>query len=330
MPFPIVCPECDARLQVPDTLAGKRVKCKKCGGTFVARPVDDDDDDRPARPAAKAADKPRPRPVADDEDEGDRPQRRSARASRRDDDDDADQNRPRRRSRDEDDEDDEPRPRGKKKGKKKAGSPVLLFVLLGVGALVLIGGGIGVYFAFIKEDKPADQPVAKGDAPKGSAGKGGAAGADAGTAGWVEVHEPEGRYRVKFPVAATAMNQQAKLPEGVVNVKLHLAQVPANQEAFVSLHEMIPPGAPNEALFAKEIDTVKTQAPGATVSDLKSITYQGHEGRQFLLSMPGKKEAMVVRMIAADNRVIALMAAAPNASADTPRIKAFFESLKIE
>jgi predicted Zn finger-like uncharacterized protein len=34
MPLSVVCPECGARYNVPDKLAGKRAKCKKCGGTI--------------------------------------------------------------------------------------------------------------------------------------------------------------------------------------------------------------------------------------------------------------------------------------------------------
>src|SRR5829696_4800627 len=152
MPFTIACPNCDARRQAPDEVEAKTVKCKKCGDTFVARPAGQDVDDRPSRSAAKGAAKPRPRPADDD----DRPSRRPVKASRWDDEDDYEEDRPRRRR----DRDDEPRSRGNRgKKKKAAGPPVLLFVLIGVGALVLIGGGIGVYFAFIKEAKPADNPA---------------------------------------------------------------------------------------------------------------------------------------------------------------------------
>jgi predicted Zn finger-like uncharacterized protein len=32
MPIPVTCPECDAPYRVPDEMAGKAIKCKKCGG----------------------------------------------------------------------------------------------------------------------------------------------------------------------------------------------------------------------------------------------------------------------------------------------------------
>ena len=60
---------------------------------------------------------------------------------------------------------------------------MLLFVLVAIGALVLLGGGgLGAYFAFVDAKKQPE--VAKVEAPD---------------AGWVEFPEPRGNYRAKFP-----------------------------------------------------------------------------------------------------------------------------------
>jgi hypothetical protein len=326
MPLTIACPKCDARLQAPDTVRGKRVKCRKCGETFVARPVDDDEDDRPSRPAAKAAAKPRPRPVGDDEDD-DRP-RRPARASRRDEDDSGgDEDRPRRRRRD---EDDEPRPRGKKgkKKKKAAGPPVLLLVLIGVGALVLIGGGIGVYFAFIKEEKPADNAVAKGGGPPVTQlGPGGPGAAGA----WVEQHDADGRYRIKFPSAPRTQNVTQQTPAGPVTLKVYLAG--GQTEAFVCTHQQLPAdraGVSDDQILDRAIEGAKLQAQGATAGPSHPITYQSQPGREVTMTFPGKKGMMIIRVLLAGDRVIALSALGETATADAPRVKQFFDSLKIE
>jgi hypothetical protein len=327
MPLTIACPKCDARLQAPDTVRGKRVKCRKCGETFVARPVDDDEDDRPSRPAAKAAAKPRPRPVGDDEDD-DRP-RRPARASRRDEDDSGgDEDRPRRRRRD---EDDEPRPRGKKgkKKKKAAGPPVLLLVLIGVGALVLIGGGIGVYFAFIKEEKPADNAVAKagGPPPVTQLGLGGPGAAGA----WVEQHDADGRYRIKFPSAPRTQNVTQQTPAGPVTLKVYLAG--GQTEAFVCTHQQLPAdraGVSDDQILDRAIEGAKLQAQGATAGPSHPITYQSQPGREVTMTFPGKKGMMIIRVLLAGDRVIALSALGETATADAPRVKQFFDSLKIE
>ncbi|MBI2805381.1 MAG: hypothetical protein HYX68_10430 [Planctomycetes bacterium] len=78
MPFDVLCPECEKKLRLRDELAGKKIKCPKCGEAFVAenlvaqaapdddgyeteevpverkkrrssREPDDDDDDRPRK-----------------------------------------------------------------------------------------------------------------------------------------------------------------------------------------------------------------------------------------------------------------------------------------
>jgi DNA-directed RNA polymerase subunit RPC12/RpoP len=49
------CPNCEKPLKVPETVFGKKIKCKHCGHAFVV----EDPDDAPARPAkGKAAVKP--------------------------------------------------------------------------------------------------------------------------------------------------------------------------------------------------------------------------------------------------------------------------------
>jgi hypothetical protein len=318
MPFTIACPNCDARLQAPDTVEGKRVKCKKCGEAFVARPADEEDD----RPAGKAR-----RRAEDDED--DRPRRASKAARRVEEDDYDDEDRPRRRRRD--DEDDEQSPRSRRKGKKKAaGPPVLLFVLLGVGALVLLGGGVGAYLYFSDEKMP-DNPVAKGG--PGANAPGGPGPAPAGlTAGWVEHNDAAGRYRVRFPTVPQSQTVTQQTPNGPVNVSLHLSGGPS--EVFVSGSQPVPPehrmGLSDDQVLDLGMEMAKMHGKGAAVRDTQSITYQGFAGRQLLMSAPGKKGSLIMRLILTKDRLIFLMAGGDSASADAPRVKAFFESLKID
>jgi hypothetical protein len=71
MPFTTACPNCSARLQVPDTLAGKRVRCKKCHEPFLVEAPIEDEDVRVSKKAQRADD----RGVAGD-DEDERPARK--------------------------------------------------------------------------------------------------------------------------------------------------------------------------------------------------------------------------------------------------------------
>jgi hypothetical protein len=109
MSFAMSCPECDAELEIPDTLAGKTLRCRKCQGTFRAKAPAGDDDDVPAPRTAGGKRSGRPR--------------------------DEDSDRPR-------------KPAGKKKRKPKPKSPLPLVLGLAGGLVVSAGLGVGIaYFA---------------------------------------------------------------------------------------------------------------------------------------------------------------------------------------
>lgn len=80
----VKCPSCEKTLKVPESVLGKRVKCKACEEVFVAERADDGPRPKKAKPAAKpkkeetkpepAEEKtaaPAPYKFADDDDEGD-------------------------------------------------------------------------------------------------------------------------------------------------------------------------------------------------------------------------------------------------------------------
>jgi hypothetical protein len=323
MSFTTACPNCDARLQAPDTVEGKRVKCKKCGEAFVARPLDDEGDDRPARGSARPEARSR-RPVRDDDEE--RPRRSSARAARPANDEE-DDDRPRRR-REEDEDADEPRAKKKRKKKKAAGPPVLLFVLIGVAALVLIGGAVGA-FLYFSDDKTKDNPVAK--TGPGAGGPGGPGPGAALTAGWVDHHDPNGRYRVRFPTAPRSQSVTNQTPAGPVSVTMFMSG--GQSEVFVSGQQPVPAdrmGLSDEQLLEQGMGMARAQGKGAAIGDVRPINYQGFAGRELVINPPGKKGALIMRLILAKDRLVFLMAGGDGATADTPRVKAFFESLKIE
>jgi hypothetical protein len=328
MPFAIVCPSCDARLQAPDELAGKRVKCKKCGESFVVRRAEDEDH-RPARPAKAPGVAARPR-REDEEDEDDAPRRPAKAARSRDDD--ADEDRPRRPR--ENDNDDEPQPKKRrKKRKKKVGPPVALFVAIGVGAVVLIGGVAGLIY-YLSGDKKSDTPVAQGGAqPKAPGPKTPAVdvgGAD--TSGWVEHSDPEGRYRVRMPKQPdSARPFRLGLPSGEL-LEIRLRGTGSGAEGFAVGHGMLPAGLvgkSSDEILGNSFDTSKAGVPG-TVKSHMAVQYQGFSGIQAVIEVDGKKGSAVVRMIVANDRVIMLLSAGENVSAEGARVKTFFESLKIE
>jgi hypothetical protein len=112
------CPGCGATLKVPDTMAGRRGRCPKCGTVNQLPAAGGQLQTAPSPPKSAApsrAPKPAPAPdVADDEQEAA--------------------------------EEKAPRPR---KGKKKRGNRTMLFVGLGCGALLLLCMGLGGTGAFL-------------------------------------------------------------------------------------------------------------------------------------------------------------------------------------
>ena len=113
------CPNCDRSVHVPETAAGKQVRCPRCQEPFEV-PAEDPDDERgdgreDPEPRRRPRDDERRRPAARDE-EDDRPVR--PRSRRRDEDEEDD--RPRRsRPRSRDDDDDRPRRRRRKRSRSR-------------------------------------------------------------------------------------------------------------------------------------------------------------------------------------------------------------------
>jgi hypothetical protein len=334
MPVTIACPNCDDRHAAPDDIEGKKVRCKKCGETFRARPVEEDvGDDRPAGRAAKSASKSRSRPAADDADEDARPSRRTGKASRRrEDDDEPDrdegEDRPRRRSRDEDDEADEPRPR-KKKGKKakKAGRPVVLFISIGVGVLVLILLFVGIFSGDREPDAAPSGPVS--DA--GAGADGGAAG-DPALPGWLEFADPNGQFKVRVPrMPAAPPTQQWPLSNGEP-AEATIYPVEIGGGLYAVAHLVVPgreAGAPADPVLDDTIGEGVGWFKGAVIKSRTNITHQKFPGRQAVLEYPGVKGSTVLRVILAGNRMFWVVAKGDNLAADNPKVRGFFDSLKI-
>jgi hypothetical protein len=157
----ISCPECANKVQVPDNLIGKKVKCPVCQGIYVAKaedepevvveelePVEDeprsrrrrDEDDHPSR-RDQIEERPRRRGRDEDDDEGDRPRKR-----RRKDDEDDEDDRPRKRRR-EDDYDDEDEPPKKADPRAMLQWSRLSLKLIFIGVCVALGS-IGMMWLF--------------------------------------------------------------------------------------------------------------------------------------------------------------------------------------
>jgi len=332
MPITLTCPNCDARLDAPDDIAGRKVQCNKCGKKFRAPAFEViNEDDRSDRRAARSASKSRSRSAADDVEQDERSSRRTDRASRRrehddQDDRDGDKDRTRRGSQDDKDAEGEPRARKKKGKKRKRVSPVVLWSLIGVGVLLLIAG-IGAWISF------------SGDKSDGSAAKGGpvsdAGGAPAGDPnlpGWLEFADPNGQYKVRLPRMPAAPTKQLwPLPNGEqAEATMYTVEIGGGMYSVANL--IVPgreAGAPADPLLDDTVSRGTAWFKGAVIKNQANITHQGFPGRQAVLEYKGGKGSTVVRVILAGNRMFWVVANGDNFAPDTPKVKGFFDSLKI-
>ena len=180
MPVPTICPNCAAKLNVPETVLGKSIACPKCKERFaVPKPVEDfevlDEDEAPKSPS-----KAKPRSL-DDALAGMKPTKSKPKVV------------------EDEDDDEEERPRTRSKSRKSVGKPAkksnktLLFVAGGVTAMMLLVCGAGGLFFLLRP---------------GSHG-GGILGPSA-PEGWSVASSGAGGYTILLPGIAKGMPSQAE------------------------------------------------------------------------------------------------------------------------
>jgi hypothetical protein len=136
----VTCGGCDSKIKIPNTAAGKRVKCPKCA-TAIRVPTAESAPEEAV--AAVPAAKPRPQPP---------PLKPSRGKSRDDDEEDDEDERPkkrRRREKDDEDDDDAGVPRRKKRKRRSISGLAVASMVLGIGSLILLITGPCVGSIFV-------------------------------------------------------------------------------------------------------------------------------------------------------------------------------------
>lgn len=291
--FQTTCPNCDATLNAPDNVEGKRVKCKKCGDPFVARPVDDDDEPRrPSKPAAKKA--------ARRDDEDDAPPRRSAKAGR--------------------EEPSKPKKKGKRRPPPKQ-TPVLLFTLLAVGAVLLIGGAAGLYFFVLKDDASPTTTASGGGEGREKVDK--SAFPNEFTTDGIVIH---------FPSVPTVRNDAINSPEGLRSVvNAHVATGQAFYAATVIGLPLTPlDQAAIEALADATVAEIPQKIPqGGTIDRTEKSTYGAFPSRNvFLTTSQGGK--LMSRVVIGPRKIYVLTYGTMGGPLDEAHGRSFFNGLTIK
>jgi DNA-directed RNA polymerase subunit M/transcription elongation factor TFIIS len=334
MPVTLACPNCEAHLDAPDDIEGRKVECKKCGEKFRARPIHmvSADGSRGRRGDKSESKSRRHSRDRGDEDQDERSSRRTGEGSRRREDDHKDRrdegkDRPRRTAPEEGDQEDEPRARKKKgKKKKKSLSPVVKLIVGGVALLLLIAG-IG---AWISRDKSDDSVSAGGPVSGPSAGDGSAG--DPAVPGWLEFADPNGQFKVRLPrTPAAPLKQLWPLPNGEqADATIYTVEIGGG---LYSVAYLVVPGRDAGAPADPVLDDVFSRGTGwikgSVIKSKTNVTHQGFPAREAVLEYPGVKGSTILRVTMAGNRMFWMLAKGENFAADTPKVKGFLDSLKI-
>ena len=207
---------------------------------------------------------------------------------------------------------------------------MVLLILIGVGVLILIAG-IGAYLSFSGDKSDGSAATGGPVSDLGAGAVDGSAG-DAAVPGWLEFADPNGQFKVRMPrMPAAATKQQWPLPNGD-QAEATIYTVEIGGGLWVVAHLIVPgreAGAPADPVLDDAIGKGMAWFKGAVIKSRTNITHQGFPGRQAVLEYPGVKGSTVLRVILAGNRMFWVLAKGDNFAADTPKVRGFLDSLKI-
>jgi hypothetical protein len=280
MSIAVTCSGCSVKLNVPDSAAGKKVKCPKPGcGAILSVPAPRPDFEVIAVVPPAPLPKPKPRPVKAvvevDDDDDERPRK----TSRRDDD---------------DEEEDGDRPRKKKKKKSAGMSPgVLVGIVLG-GLLVLGGAGYGVYALVSKKSDSA-----------GGGGNGSGQKAAVPTS-WVAYTAANDKFKAYFPAEPKALTLPAgpgSVP-GAESVTLHMSDMKKGDGKIVGI--IVLRFKPSATAAEREQAVTKFRQgmtdKGTKVTGPQTVNWGGQSAQELILSEASiKKGAGRLRYMTVDN-----------------------------
>jgi hypothetical protein len=296
MSISVTCPACSAKLNAPDSTAGKKVKCPKpgCGTVMLVpapAPAFEVVEDEP--PAAPPRAKPKfiPAAVADDDDEDDRPRSK--------------------RRRDDDDEDGD-RPRKKKRKKGGMGAGVIAGIVLG-GILVLGGLGYGIY-ALVgggsKAPVPAGWVEYTSDSDK------------------FKAYFPEKPESNSFPAG--------QREEGIESISMHMLDMKKSTQRMVGVIVVKFKSGSTSAERDKAMEKMrKSFAEGGDgrASEPRSVKWAGQKASEIILedikSPGGKKAGGVVRYFATDTHAYVAILASEAGRLKPEEENGFFDNFQL-
>jgi hypothetical protein len=348
MSIAVVCSHCSAKLNAPDSAAGKKVKCPKCQ-SVIAVPealapefeVVEDEPQAPKKPKAvvKAA-------VELDDDEPPRKKRRA-------------------RDEDDDDQDDDDRPRKKKK-KPAEGNSMMVRNIVGGVALIALLVVAGFVFAdrFKKKDEsggggsggsddttPANPRIA-GPAPKlqpfAPAGGGGpgpgagggrpnpggnaGAGKSIGTPGQpVTFIAPKG-FKITFPGPYSTENLPQRVKDKIGSpILVHIAVDPSTGQAFIAGSVDISSkttAADKKSVYENVIKAALEEDGNAPLISRKTVMVDGRAWEE-IVGKEGKAGTSINRLLQTDSHIYVIAVASRTGTPPADAVKKFFDSFEL-
>jgi hypothetical protein len=317
MPIPVTCPGCQARLNVPDAAAGKKVKCPTCRG-LIRVPGTSATGSGSAPVLAALPPQPRPEPLPLDLDDAlPLPPRKSGPVPRP-----AARPRPRPEPLPLDDDDDTPRRAGK--GGPPAGVVIGLAAVL---SLAVIGGiGYGAYHLFFKGTaKDTDK--------------------DGGTAsrakvpdGWAEFKTADfTAYFPKKPAEEKIPAQAVPLPGVKEGVEYLAKDKDVEYEVLVLKFQKAPPDDQRKALAEQLISAMAGSRPGAKPVQ-KEMTWLGKPAVEVTVEpsgvegkggKDGPKGTLVGRIVLADGKLFVVSVDPKTGSTPAELKNGFFDNFTL-
>ena len=346
MSIAVVCSQCSAKLNAPDSAAGKKVKCPKCQGVIaVPEPlplapefeVVDDEPQTPKKPRAvvQAA------VEADDEDE-----------------------QPRRARDEDDDEDYDDRPKKKKKKQSDEGNSMMTRNIVGGVVLVALLGvaGFVYYDRFKKKDETATSsggsdeagagnPRIKGGAPKlpqftsaSGAPGGGGAGGQANPGGNAGAGKPNGTpgqpvtfispsgFKVTFPGPYVVESPPQQLKDKLgLPVVMQLAADPILPQAFIAASVDVSSkktAADKKSAYENAIKVLIEEEGKAPAVSRKTIMVNGRNWEE-IVGKEGKTGTSINRLLMTDTHIIIIAVAHRTGTPAANAVKKYFESVEL-
>jgi hypothetical protein len=329
MPINVVCPGCGARLNAPDSAAGKRVKCPRpgCGSLIevaALTPAFEVVEDAPA-PARKKA-------VARELDDEDEAPKKPARGAAEDEDGEERRARKKKRRDEDEDEDEDDRPTRKRKKAKKSGGafPLVVAGVVLVALLVAGGVGYGVYALALKKN---DDTAGTGGGGTGGGGIGGLFRAPV-PAGWVEHTSERDKFKAYFP----------KKPE--VHANLSLDKFKGARPKSVNGYAI---GSPSDDLMV--MLSVAELNPGTSQADRDALadgfnktwragvgsqegtaTWAGRPAKQFVIEKKnpkGPSSGAVVRQMSTDTHMYGVVIVSKTWPVPPAVLDGFFDNFEL-